>query len=489
MLRRCCSVVVILCALTCLPSWGQEVPSDVTLSDEYYAEAVANSSDGPPPDVLVPEVPIAEDVTARLDQLEAELRDLRSHPAAAQAPVTLPGGLKYPTVTVNGVFQADAMFFQQDATSLATVGDIQDGAAFRRLRLATKGAVAENVNYFVQMDFGFFGRPTFTDVWFELTQVPWLGNVRVGQWKQPFGLEVVTSFRYQTFMERSLLFQSMDAFRHIGIGFYDHSEDENWTWALSGFRTGNDQFGGDIGDAGGWSTAGRMTHLLWYDKQDTHLSYLHTGGAFWFGDPGNNLFRYATIPEMYMGSFGVPAGTLPGTSKVQVPTVANGTPPFLDTGNFGTQHFTHLGAELLWVNGPLSLQGEAAWAIVNPTAGDQHIFPGAYGEVSYFLTGESRPYDRKAGALDRVLPHDPFLTRGGEICGPGAWELAFRASHLDLNDGTIQAGRLTDLTAGVNWYLNGYTKIQMNYVKAFLDNPAFGKSQTDIFGMRAQIDF
>ena len=84
----------------------------------------------------------------------------------------------------------------------------------------------------MQFDFAFFGRPTFTDVWTEVTHVPVLGNVRVGQWKQPFGLESVTSVRYQTFMERSLLFQAFDPFRHIGAGFYNSSEDANLLKAI-----------------------------------------------------------------------------------------------------------------------------------------------------------------------------------------------------------------------------------------------------------------
>src|SRR5678815_3733189 len=118
-------------------------------------------------------------------------------------------------------FQADAGFFDQSPNNRATFGDIQDGAGFRRFRLSAKGAVIENVNYFVQLDFGFFGKPSFTDVWLEVTHVPVLGFVKVGQWKQPVGLETVTSVRYQTFMERSVLFQTFEAFRHIGIGTYN----------------------------------------------------------------------------------------------------------------------------------------------------------------------------------------------------------------------------------------------------------------------------
>ena len=65
------------------------------------------------------------------------------------------------------MFQADAGWYTQDAASRESVGDMQDGADFRRARLAAKGASRPNFNYFFQMDFAFFGRPTFTDVWVE----------------------------------------------------------------------------------------------------------------------------------------------------------------------------------------------------------------------------------------------------------------------------------------------------------------------------------
>jgi phosphate-selective porin OprO/OprP len=413
----------------------------------------------------------------------------------ATAPAAAPAKPKYPMVTVNGVFQADTVYFHQDELNRLQLGDIQDGADIRRTRLSASGAVAENVNYFVQMDFGFFGRPTFTDVWGEIKEVPWLGTVRIGQWKQPYSLEVPTSFRYQTFMERSVLFQTFDAFRHLGIGFYNNSEDEDWTWALSGFRVGQDQFANDIGDAGGWSTAGRFTHLLWYNDYkdaDKRLEYLHLGGAFWFGDPGNDSFRYATIPEMFVGAFGVPAGTVPGTSKVQVPSISNGTPPFVDTGTFATNTFTHVGGEMLWAHGPFSWQSEVQMAHVEQPGGPALQFWGFYTEVMYFLTGESKPYLRKLGQIDRIQPLRPFLREGDCDRGPGAWEVAYRVSYIDLNDQNIMGGKLADITAGLNWYLNGYTKFQFNYVHAALNrnfNGVNDPNTADIFGARFQVDF
>ncbi|HEY4261525.1 MAG TPA: porin, partial [Schlesneria sp.] len=98
-----------------------------------------------------------------------------------------------PSVQIHGAFQADAGVFSQDTNSKISYGDIQNGADFRRARISASGSMTERTNYVIQVDFAFFGRPTFTDVWVEQTQIPILGNWRIGQWKQPFSLEVVSS--------------------------------------------------------------------------------------------------------------------------------------------------------------------------------------------------------------------------------------------------------------------------------------------------------
>jgi phosphate-selective porin OprO/OprP len=120
--------------------------------------------------------------------------------------------------------------------------------------------------------------------------------------------------------------------------------------------------------------------------------------------------------------------------------------------------------------------------------------------VSYFLTGENRPYNRKLGVFDRVRPYENFFrvrTCDGETqTGRGAWELAYRFSYIDfMDDLTIKgAGIATDHTFGVNWYLNPYTRLMFNYVHSTdtynkAANNRITGGDLDIVEARCAIDF
>ena len=84
--------------------------------------------------------------------------------------------------------------------------------------------------------------------------------------------------------------------------------------------------------------------------------------------------------------------------------------------------------------------------IGGPTVG----LPRAYAYAGCFLTGEQRSYDKNNSVFGDVVPNG----RVGKDGGIGAWELAVRYSYLDYNDANVQGGRLSDITAGVNWRWN-----------------------------------
>jgi len=460
---------------------GSALVAEEQIDATRYLPAAAEGSDNS--QFTAADQPAPTPVEQRLMAVEKELQDMRIAQDAQKS--------KYPSaVTVLGVFQADAVAFSQDAANKRDYGLIEDGAGFRRARLGAKGSVTNNMNYFFQMDFGFFGRPTFTDVWVEWTDLPWLGTVRAGQWKQPFSLEVVSSFRYTTFMERSSMFQAFDPFRHIGIGFYNHSEDLMTTWAASLFRTGQDQYGNSISTDGGNGFCGRITHLGWWDEASEGRSYLHLGAGYFFNAPPRDLARFRSIPEIFVGEHAVATA---GSSGQGTPGVLLGTPFFVDTLALPNTNSIHTpGVELLYVNGPLSIQSEAMAAVVSRDNSPTAVLGGGYAQIGWFLTGEHRPYDRVAGAIDRVKPFEDFFwvnTTGGRERGMGAWEVAARYSYIDLNDANIRGGIMQNVTGGVNWYCNPYCKVVFNYIHSFVTDRTGSPSQANAWGLRTQLDF
>jgi phosphate-selective porin OprO and OprP len=378
----------------------------------------------------------------------------------------------YPVVRLTGFFQADIGWIHQEPQNMAAVGDVQDGASFRRARLAATGEVAENIGYMVEFDFASPGRPSFMDVWLEVRDVTFLQNVRIGHFRMPAGLEALTSVKELTFLERGLPFALLP-FRQIGVMAHGTNDREDFTWAAAGFRFPVDFYGGNVGDNGGYSLATRLTGLV-IDRADEGV--LHIGGSYSLMDPSNDRVRYFSQPEFFLTQGDGPLPTPPG-----VPAT---TPPFVDTGVLLTENLNLLGAELAGTSGPFHFESEAIVALVNRRAGDSVAFPGAYVQAGWFITGEHRPYDRNSGTPGAVVPAHPF----GES-GCGAWEVAARGSVLDLSDADVRGGRLQNLTLGLNWYLNAFAKFQMNYIHSLLSHNGLGTSEADIVAARAQVDF
>lgn len=384
-----------------------------------------------------------------------------------------PPGKEYPTVKVTGFFQADLIHFNQDDANKATLGDIPNGADFRRARLAATGDVWENVGYMLEMDFAFPGRPSFMDVSMDLRDMPGLpGTLRVGHFRQPIGMEALTSVREMPFLERPLL-QALMPFRQMGAMLYDPTLDDNVTWALGLYRYPADAFGDNSGDSGGISFATRETAIFGGATDDDAL--LHVGVDYSYINSSYDRFAYFTQPEVAINPV---TGPLVNTDLTTVP-------PFVDTRIIHASHGNLFGLEAGTRTGSLWTQAEMYVVTLDQSRDSNVTFWGAYIQAGYILTGEVRPYNKANGVFGRVTPRSP-VKRGG---GLGAWELAARLSTIDLNDNNIAGGRLTDLTAGLNWYLNARTKFQLNYIHAFLNRQPVGDSDADVLALRAQLDF
>ncbi len=125
-----------------------------------------------------------------------------------------------------------------------------------------------------------------------------------------------------------------------------------------------------------------------------------------------------------------------------------------------------LGVEAAVNHKSFSLQGELERLGI---IAENRVFvaTGYYAFVSYFLTGEHRPY--KNGSFGRVKPKNTIENKGF-----GAVEILARYSVLDTSDSNAQTtfgeretnGTTKDITFGVNWYLNPYVRVMYNFVNS-----------------------
>ena len=123
------------------------------------------------------------------------------------------------------------------------------------------GHIDDNFSFKAQVDFA-SGEAEFRSVYGGVSGVPVLGNLRIGNQREPFGLERNTGTHYVTMMERASL-STLSAGRNTGIMFHDAPNDGRMSWAVGLFRDTNEQgFGqGDDGIAGTARLTGTSTSV------------------------------------------------------------------------------------------------------------------------------------------------------------------------------------------------------------------------------------
>jgi phosphate-selective porin OprO/OprP len=399
------------------------------------------------------------DVGSQIQSLQSQIDWLVQQTELHQIPDN--GASQFPTASLEGLIQADAGYFHQDAASQAAVGDLQDGSDFRRARIGVNGKAWHSTRYVIEMDFAATSRVAFTDVFAQLDGE--YATLRIGRWRQPFGMSAMTSVKELSFIERASTFAFVP-FRQSGIGaFGSHSEDTG-TWAASVFRTESNTIGASLGDDGGWGLAGRATWLV-LDCPSEHRLF-HVGANYSLIAPPDDTVQFTARPEAFLAEVGVSV-----------------FPAFVDTGAVTTEVANLFGVESGFQYGRIHGQAEFFHTAVDQIGGPSLAFQGAYFQLVYSLSGEPRPYSRKHGVFTR-----PQFAESVDCGGRGAWEMAARWSWVDLNDENIDGGDLTTLTAGINWYLNPRFKLQFNYINVMHDTGPMD-ADSHLFVTRAQIDF
>jgi phosphate-selective porin OprO/OprP len=346
-----------------------------------------------------------------------------------------------------GRIQADYTFASGDS---ALEDNLESGFEFRRARLFFSGTIYERVSFKAQYDFA-GGETAVKDLWIGLDQ-DW-GQVRFGHFKEYFSLEEQTSSKYLAFIERSLPIEAFSPGRNSGIGVHGASG-ETLNWGVGAFYDADD-FG--------------------VSTNEDNINI--TGRVGWrpiYEDDGKTLLHVALAASRKDIATG-------GTFRFRARPEAHFTTRFVDTKAFAADSSTLLGAEVAGVFNRFWFAAEYAQNSVDAPAVGDPTFDGYYAQVGYFLTDDYRRFKGEEGAFDRQKPNSTW----GKDGGSGAWEIALRASSLNLNDAGITGGEQDNYTLAVNWYPNPATRLMLNFVKA--DITDVGDANFVI--MRWQVDF
>lgn len=247
-------------------------------------------------------------------------------------------------------------------------------------------------------------------------------DLKLGQFKVPFGLEQLTSTNEITFVERSTASDAFALSRRKGIGLQGGGA--KYTWAAMAFSP-------SIAGTGSNGAVARLT----FNPVKEGDNLVHLGLSVLTQRP-NGTVNIGARPE----------GVLTGTRLVRTGSISPVT------------RMDELGVEAAGKQGPVSIQGEWMQMRLSPTSSGPDVsFHGWYVAASWVVTGESRGY--KDGVFQQVEPKRKA----------GAWELAARYSDINLNSGLIRGGKDHNVTVGINWYFTDYVRVMADYVKVMSD--------------------
>jgi phosphate-selective porin OprO and OprP len=347
--------------------------------------------------------------------------------------------------------------------------DLSDGIYFRRARLGFEGTLARDFNYRAVFELGGSGTegPTRINDFF----VGYTGfapfTIQLGAFSPPANMDDGTSVESSLMIERA---SPAEMSRALGgadgrIGLGVRGSGTRWMSSLTlTSRTVNDA---EVFDSQ-LALVGRYGRLV-----ATSGDYnIHTGfSGTWVFQP----------PDQGSSA----TGARYGARFRDRPELRVDSTRLIDTGSIDADSVYVAGMEFGANYKSWYLQGENFWYGIQRPSGSplsDPRFGGFYVQGSWILTGEMRRYDAANGSFQSPRPFIPFSLEAG---GTGAWELALRYSHADLNyhAGTlgtpatldsVRGGEQNIWTLGVNWYVNPNLRVTFNYFDIDVDrlNPA-----------------
>jgi phosphate-selective porin OprO/OprP len=318
--------------------------------------------------------------------------------------------------------------------------------AVRRARLYTSGEIGYWITTEYKFEFALERERIFLND-FTLRWRPdrWVDTVKFGYFDPPMSLQALGSSSARGLMESAAPVAAFAPGFRIGLQAAGIVADPSLSWGVDIASVGQEQ---TVGNASSdpLRFVGRLVWRPWGAPREGS-ALLHLGGSASYAFSAGGSIKYRSRPESFLAPYLVDTDDIEG-------------------------HASLLAAEAAWRDGPLSLQGEVFYSYVEASSSRGYHFWGAYAQVGWVITGESRGYDAAGAVFTRVRPKADFAPWRG---GWGSVELSARASWVDRSDGAIDGGRMVTATAGPAWTLNRWVRVLAGYVFARVrDRPGKG---------------
>lgn len=409
-----------------------------------------------------------------LEKRLAELERPSEKPSSAQALSIGASGFSMRSADTNFVLKLRGVV-NVDSRNYVDDGGVEDNDTFilRRARPIIEGTLFRDFSFRLMPEFG-GSSTTIRDAWLGYRYRPEL-QVRIGKMKTPFGLERLQSSTDLLLVERSLA-SDLTPNRDLGLMLFGELWDgllEYQTGIFNGVGDDSNSNNRDFDDQK--TGVARLILRPFHRVKDSFLNGLSLGIAGTYGDQD--------------GEAGLPAGGGYVTEGQQ--------DFFLYSGGVEAdgRHW-RLSPQAYYSLGPFGLMAEY---IISSQRLRQTAAPVESASVnhkawqvtgSYVLTGEEASYRG-------VTPKNNFDPRRGSW---GAFEMAARYSHLDIDDAVFptfadpstSASRAASWGLAINWYLNQNLKASTSFIQTDFKGGSSGaitRRDERVFLTRFQVAF
>ncbi|MCP4716484.1 MAG: hypothetical protein GY868_15290 [Deltaproteobacteria bacterium] len=329
----------------------------------------------------------------------------------------------------------------------------------RRARFYMAGRIYEYFHYKLSTEFEGSSSNRLVDAYVDFDYFPGL-RIRLGQFKEPFSFETLSSSKYLPFTERSMIHYLAPS-RDVGIMLHGRLFKSTLRYAVGIFNgEGRDASRRDQKDDK--ELAARIMLQPCAAVGPAFLRGLHLGASYAYARLDTSDFSFKIKTPGLTTFF-----TLQARAKFHITQE-------VDT-------LERYGLELVYTVGPLLFMAEhIRCEFSNVRLADTSLFDfdmqGWYAGVLLMLTGE-QPQVKK-GVLQRIRPRNNFNIRTG---GLGAWGLGFRVQEFRAErivyDALVHEGysarKASAFTIALNWYLNSMVRVSFNYSRTRFDEPLF----------------